>query len=80
MENDPPTGVESAQSKQQRYTAVVRRGIPHLVKYLKEDVDHEVTASEGPIGQQHPMYRRLSTSERRELRALVDWLIQEQES
>jgi hypothetical protein len=45
-----------------KWTVKPRRGIAHLFRELLTDTDH------GLLSFQHPMYRRLSTTEKREQR------------
>ena len=51
-----------------RKTAKTLRGIPHLMKYLGEDVEYD------PLDLKHPMYRRLKGPEKQELNQLLTWL------
>ena len=51
-----------------KWTARVRRAIPHLLKFIDEDVDH------GPFDDQHPMYRRLKAADKAALKDLRKWL------
>lgn len=66
-----------------RWTATLRRGIRHLETFLSEDTDRPIIPDalalngvEG-LGALHPMYRRLSTRDRRELQILMRWLANE---
>ncbi len=51
-----------------KWTCIKRRGIGHLASFVLEDLDY------GLYDKAHPMYRRLDSKERRELRELWEWL------
>lgn len=65
-----------------KFTKTLRRGIPHLLAYLAEDTPHGILdlPSRAPRGAYtgggHPMYRRLTRDQERDLHALLTYLIQ----
>jgi len=57
------------------FSQAARRGIPSLLAYIVEDLDHSVTELPDRKGRGgHPMYRRLKRSKQHDLRRLVRWL------